>query len=100
MHNPELIIILLNISILSFSYFWFFPRIAGANAIELAKYDFISFVVALSISAFLFYGSYIEFDALFFTLDWFWFSVLSFFTFEIPFALWYFNKHDVWDSLN
>ncbi|MCW8837248.1 MAG: hypothetical protein OQK11_00970 [Thiovulaceae bacterium] len=98
MQNPEIIVILLNLFILSFSYFWFFPRIAGADAIELAKYDLISFVVAIGISAFLFYGSYIEFNAIFFTLDWFWFSALSFFIFEIPFALWYFNKNNVWDS--
>jgi len=98
MQNPELIVILVNLSILSFSYLWLFPRVAGSDGMSLAKYDAISFVIAISISAVLFYGSHVEFDALVFTLDWFWFSALSFFLFETPFALWYFNKNNVWDS--
>lgn len=98
MNSPEFIIILLNLSILSFSYLWFFPRVAGSDGFILAKYDAISFVVAISISAILFYESYIEFNAIFFTLDWFWFTLLTFFVFETPFALWYFNKNNVWDS--
>jgi len=98
MQNPELVIILLNLSILSFSYLWFFPRVAGSNGVDLAKYDAISFVVAMSISAYLFYDTFIEFNALFATLDWFWFSMITFFVFETPFALWYFNKNDVWSS--
>jgi len=100
MLSPEFIIILINISILSFSYLWFFPRIAGKDGMKLAKYDAISFVIAISISGILFYDSYIEFNTLFFTLDWFWFSVLTFFVFETPYALWYFNKNNVWDSFN
>jgi hypothetical protein len=100
MQSPELIVILLNLCILSFSYLWLFPRVAGSNPVTLAKYDLVSFVIAVSISGILFYGSHIEFDALFFTLDWFWFSVLSFFVFETPYALWYFNKNNVWDSFD
>lgn len=100
MISPELIVILINLSILSFSYFWFFPKIAGVDAMKLMKYDAISFVIAVSISGVLFYDSYIEFDTLFFTLNWFWFSVVTFFVFETPFALWYFNKNNVWDSFN
>ncbi len=98
MHSPELIVILINLSILSFSYLWLFPRIAGSDGVQLAKYDAISFVIAISISGILFYGSYIEFNVIFFTLNWFWFSVLTFFVFETPYALWYFNKNNVWDS--
>jgi hypothetical protein len=98
MQNPELIVILINLSILSFSYLWLFPRVAGSDGMRLAKYDAVSFVIAVSISAILFYDSHVEFNALFLTLDWFWFAVLSFFVFETPFALWYFNKNDVWDS--
>jgi hypothetical protein len=100
MITPEVVVILINLSILSFSYFWFFPRIAADDAMKLMKYDAVSFFIAVMISGVLFYGSYIEFDALFFTLNWFWFSVLTFFVFETPFALWYFNKNNVWDSFN
>ncbi len=99
MLSPELLVILLNLSILSFSYIWFFPRIAGADAIKLAKYDLISFLVSIIISGFFFYGSYIELNAIFTTLNWFWFTMLTFFILEIPFALWYFNKNGIWDSL-
>lgn len=99
MQSPELIVILINLSILSFSYLWLFPKVAGNDGMKLVKYDAISFLISVSISGILFYGSYIEFDALFFTLDWFWFSVLSFFVFETPYALWYFKKNDLWDSL-
>lgn len=99
MQNNELIVIFINLSMLSFSYLWLFPRVAGSNVVKLAKFDLVSFVIAISISAILFYDSYIEFDAIFFTLNWFWFSVISFFLLETPFALWYFNKNNVWDSL-
>jgi len=100
MNNPEFIIILLNLCILSFSYLWFFPRIAGINIQKLAKYDLLSSLVSLSISSYFFYNSFIDFNAIFFTLNWFWFTFLSFFILEIPFALWYFKKNNILDSFN
>jgi hypothetical protein len=100
MQNPELIVIALNLCILSFSYFWLFPRVAGANILTLAKYDSVSFMIAITISGILFYDSYVEFNALFLTLNWFWFTLVTFLVFETPFALYYFKKNNLWDSLN
>lgn len=100
MITPEFFIILINLSILSFSYFWLFPNIAASDIVKLSKYDFLSSMVAIGISGYFFYGTFIEFNAIFFNLNWFWFTFLTFFTLEIPFAIWYLKKIDLFDNSN
>ena len=99
MQNPDFIIILINFLIIAFSYLWLYEKIADNNIQLLAKYDFISSVVALGIAAIFFWDSQIIFTILGIETNWFWFSLVTFFTIEIPFSLWYFKKHDLWKSL-
>ena len=99
MLNLELIIILINILLLSFVYLWLFPKVAGADIKKLSTYDFITSLVSLSIAGVLFWDSGFEFNLLVDTTNWFWFTLVTYFIIEIPIALWYFKKYDVFKSL-
>ena len=100
MYNAELIVILLNISIVLFAYLWLYPRVAGADINKVSLYDLLASMTALGVSASLFWGSNILFDAYFDTLNWFWFTLLTYFTIEIPFIIWYFKKYDIFNSMD
>ena len=99
MLNLELIIILINISLLLFVYLWLFPRVAGSDIKKLSTYDLVTSLVSLSIAGSLFWGSGFEFNLLIDTTNWFWFTLVTYFVIEIPVALWYFKKYDVFKSL-
>jgi len=49
-------------------------------------------------AGYLFYGSDTKFSLLIVDVNWFWFSLLTYFAIEMPLMNWYFNKHNVWDS--
>ena len=100
MHSAELIVILLNISIVLFVYLWLYPRVAGADINKVSLYDLLASMTALSISALLFWDSGILFNAYFDTLNWFWFTLLTYFVLEVPFIVWYFKKYNLFDSMN
>jgi hypothetical protein len=99
MQNHELIIIAINFLIIAFSYIWLYPKIAGSDIHKLSKYDFLSSIVSLMIVSTFFYNSGIMFEIFGIETNWFWFTLVAFLTIEIPFALWYFKKYDVWKSL-
>ncbi|MDH5464142.1 MAG: hypothetical protein OEW60_00860 [Thiovulaceae bacterium] len=88
----EFIVIAINLSLLSFAYFWFFPRIAGLNLKRLAYSDLIVSVTALGVVGILFGNADLEFEALFFSLNWVLFTLITFALIEIPFFLWYVKK--------
>ncbi len=99
MLNLEFVIILINILLLFFVYLWLFPRVAGSDITKLSTYDLITSIVSVSIAGSLFWGSGFEFNALFITTNWFWFTLITYFTIEIPLAIWYFKKYDIFKSL-
>jgi len=99
MQNHELIIALVNFVIIAFAYLWLYPKIAGSDIHKLSKYDFLSSLVSLFIVSTLFYNSGIIFEIFGVQTNWFWFTLITFLTIEVPFALWYFKKYDVWKSL-
>ena len=99
MLNLELIIILINISLLLFVYLWLFPRVAGTDIKKLSTYDLVTSLVSLSISGSLFWGSGFEFNLLIDTTNWFWLTLVTYFVIEIPVALWYFKKNDIFKNL-
>ncbi len=100
MLNAELVVIMLNISIIFFSYLWLYPKVAGSDIYKVSTYDLVASVVAITISATLFWDSGIIFDAFFMTLNWFWFTLLTYFIIELPFIIWYFKKYDMFNSFD
>ena len=100
MLNAELIVILLNLFIVFFSYLWLYPRVAGSDINKISIYDLLASILAISISAMLFWDSGILFNALVDELNWFWFTLLTYFIIEFPFIIWYFKKYDILDSMD
>jgi hypothetical protein len=95
----EFIIILINILLLSFTYLWFFQKVAGNDIKKLSIYDLLTSLISLMISGFLFWESGIEFTLFVVDMNWFWFTFVTYFIVEIPIALWYFKKYDVFKTL-
>ena len=93
--NNELFIILINITIIFFCYFYLYPKYAGSTLKSLVAKDLFFSTFALLISGFIFWGKGIDFNALFFTTNWFWFSLLTFTVIEFPVFEWYVEKHDI-----
>jgi hypothetical protein len=42
-----------------------------------------------------YWGTGYEFSLLLFSTNWFWFTFIVYGAIEVPFAIWYFKKHDV-----
>jgi hypothetical protein len=96
--KPELVIVALNISIILIAYLYVYPKKAGSDGNKIAIHDLIASLLSLFIAGTMFWGSGYEFNALIISLNWFWFTLLTYASFEIPFALWYYNKHNVWET--
>ena len=100
MGNPEAFIIVLNLTIVLIAYFVIYPRLAGSDGNKVVRHDLFASLVSLFIAGSFFWESGQEFNAVFTTLNWFWFSLLTYVTIEIPFVIWYFNKHKIWEQWN
>ncbi len=104
METPEAIVLLINIIVIAVGYLFIYPRICGNDINKLATNDVYASVVSISIAGFLFWGKESEFDALLFSLNWFWFSLLTYAALEIPVFIYYANKRKMWaqlkDSMN
>ena len=99
MSNPELIIIGLNVVIMFIAYFFVYPKFCGANGIKIAINDLIASVVVLVIAGSMFWSTGQQFSLVLFSVNWFWFTLITYFILEIPLMLWYDKKYDVWSSL-
>lgn len=97
--SAEEVVLAINLSIISFAYFWLFPKVTDKSVQKLMSYDSVAVVVAVGIVGTIFYGSGTIFNLFSLELDWFSFSIVSYFVLEVPFALWYFIKHDIWKKL-
>ncbi|MCP3675807.1 MAG: hypothetical protein GY829_15250 [Gammaproteobacteria bacterium] len=100
MNNSELIIIVLNSIVITIAYFVIYPRFCGSDGNKIAKNDVIASAIPLVVVGSVYWGTGQEFSMLFFTLNWFWFTLLSYAIIEIPLMLWYFQKNNVWSSFN
>ena len=89
--SPELIIIVINSIILSFMFFIILPKFASNNIKVIALNDGLATTTALLIAASLFMGKGITFNVIITQLNWFWFSLLSYFLLEAPF-MWRYLK--------
>jgi len=95
MLTPEFIILLINAIIVGLGYLLIYPKVAGSDINKILVNDVIATCCALIIAGSVYWGSDITFNAIITTLDWFWFSLISYAAIEIPMMLWYFNKHNV-----
>lgn len=93
MIEPELAVILLNSTLIVLAYFWFYPRVAGANLQKVALFDLLTTAIALLIVGFKFWGSCYPFELVGFHLNWFWFTLLTYLVLEIPLSLWYLKRY-------
>jgi hypothetical protein len=100
MENPELFIVLLNIAVITIAYFYVYPRFCGSNGNKIAVNDFIATGIPLLIVGLIYWGAKVEFNLIFTTVNWFWFTLATYFILEIPLMLWYFKKHYVWEIFN
>lgn len=97
--QPEIIILSLNFIIVCIGYLWVYPRVAGANLNKITLNDLIASITSLIVAGSLFWDSAYEFSLLFTSVNWFWFTLLTFLLIEIPFALWYLKRYKVIDKL-
>lgn len=100
MQNPEMILLGINILIICVAYFLIYPKFCGSNGHKVAINDLLASIAALTAAGSLFWGSGQRFSLLFLSLNWFWFTLLTYAVIEIPFMLWYFKKYDVWKSFD
>lgn len=100
MENPELSVIAVNIFIICIAYFYVYPKYCGSNANKIAVNDLIASAIALLISGYRYWGAGVEFGILVTSVNWFWFTLLTYLIVELFLMFWYFRKHGVWDSFN
>ena len=93
MENAELLVLILNLTIMIIAYFFIYPKFVGFDLNKLALNDLCASLISLIVSGSIFWGSNQEFNALFTTLNWFWFTILTYAAIEIPFIIWYTKKH-------
>ncbi|MEH6453068.1 MAG: hypothetical protein V7782_08520 [Psychromonas sp.] len=94
-NNPELLLLALNVSVLVLIFCYVYPKYCGANINKLLSNDVIATTTILVISGSLFWGTGQVFNLLIMSVNWFWFSLISYLIMEIPFALYYMKKYKI-----
>lgn len=100
MNNPELFVVVLNVSIITIAYFLVYPKFCGSDGNKIAVNDIFASSISLLIVGSMYWGSGIEFNLIFTDVNWFWFTLITYMIIEIPLMLWYFKKHDVWSTFD
>ena len=100
MNNPELVVLLLNCTVIAVAYFLIYPKFCGSNGYKIATNDLFASGIVLFISGCLFWGAGIEFNLLFAKVNWFWFTLISYAIIETPLMLWYYKRNNVWGNFN
>ncbi|MEY4560944.1 MAG: hypothetical protein RLZZ618_221 [Pseudomonadota bacterium] len=98
MFKPEILILCMNLTMMLIAYFFIYPRFCGSDGMKIVNNDIIITSVVLLISGYFFWGSGQVFSMIWFSANWFWFTLSTCMAIEIPFMLWYFKKHNVWES--
>jgi hypothetical protein len=99
MASPEMIIVGLNAVVVLAAYLVIYPKLAGSDGNKIAINDVMASAICLIVAGSLFWETGQNFNIIFTNVNWFWFTLLSYATIEIPFMIWYYNKHDMWKSL-
>ena len=93
--NPEITILAINSLFIAGSYLLVYPTYVKENFNKLVIFDIFFTIIALMIAGLLFVNSEIEFNAIVFKTNWFWFTLLSYFIFESFIFYWYKNKYKI-----
>ena len=93
--NNEMVVICINAVIVFSGYLYIYPKYVGFTLKDMAFADFFLTSLSLLISGFLFWGKEITFNALLFSTNWFWFSLITYIAMEFAFFDWYVKKYDV-----
>ena len=100
MFTPELTLIVINATIIFIAYFLIYPKFCGSSINKITVNDCLATAIALFCAGNLYWESNQEFSILFTTVNWFWFSLLTYAVMEIPMMVWYFKKYNVLASLD
>ncbi|MCG7533330.1 hypothetical protein MHM98_18540 [Psychrobium sp. MM17-31] len=95
MTSPEQTVLMLNVIVVLLGYLVIYPRVAGNNFNKITGHDLIATSIVLITSASMYYDSGIEFNLLVGTVNWFWFTLITYMAIEIPVLLWYIKKYKV-----
>jgi len=96
--SPELQIILSNSLIIAIAYLAVYPRFCGADIKKIAFNDCLATAVALCLAGSVFAGSELEFSLGVGSVNWFWFTLLTFMALETPVMFWYFKRNGLWPT--
>ncbi len=91
--SPELVVLLLNFVTILITYQIIYPAFAGRDLNKLIVNDFIAMAVVLGVAWALYADTDTEFSILITSTNWFWFTLLTYFVIETPFAKRYIVKH-------
>ena len=98
MNKHEFIIIAINIAIILSAYFIIYSKHAGSNANKIALYDVGLSFLALFVAGIMFGGEGYVFNVVFISLNWFWFTLLTYFLLELPLTIWYYQRNHVFSK--
>ena len=92
---PEMTIIILNIIIVLVAYLSIYPKLAGENLTKISFYDLLTTCFILSVVGYRYWEAGYEFNLLFGSVNWFWFTLVTYTLIEMPMFFWYLKKHKV-----
>jgi len=98
MISPELDVIAISLVFITMAYTWIYPNYCGSDGNKIAVFDALISLVLLLIIGSHYWETGTEFSIVVTTLNWFWFTALVNVLVELPVALWYYKKHDVWET--
>lgn len=93
--SPELIVLLLNAVLIVVAYQYVYPRWVGNNMSRLMINDVIATFISLLVTGSVYAGSEYEFSLLVMTVNWFWFSLVTYSLMEMPMAMRYMRRHQM-----
>jgi len=89
------VIIGINVTVLIIAYFFLYPTFAKNSLTKLAIGDLFLSIVALAGAGFLFAGTGTQFDLVFITSNWFWFSLVTYVALDFILFRWYCKKYKI-----
>jgi len=89
----ELLVVLLNLAILLMCYLHVFPRVAGNSLGKLALASASAIAFALVIVGWKYMGLGYPFLLFGGSLNWFWYTLITYALMEIPIAIWYLKRN-------
>jgi len=95
MESVELSIIALNLVIILVAYLSIYPKLSGNSINKISVFDVYASGFALLVVGLNYWGSEEEFTIIISSVNWFWFTLITYGLIEIPVMVWYFKKNKV-----